>query len=336
MKVIAPGKLILSGEHAVVYGNPALAMAVDRYVSVTVTRESRPQILFDLSDLAHRSRMSLRALRQLKQRIKLNYHRFIRGDIGIRDVLIQPSELAQFALSVFADSFQFTLPNGFKLQIESDIPIGCGMGSSAATILCVMKAMSRYLNMTLSPEQLYPVALNAENMQHGRSSGLDIRVSLQGGCVYLHDQKIESRVSPTLPLYLVNTGTPLTSTGQCVEKVAPLFQSAALKESFAEVTLAMDAALQQSDWQSFRQAMRQNQVLLQRIGVVPDRVQQCIAQIESAGGSAKVCGAGAVAGDHAGAVLVSADDMTPIHAICERYGFIASPVSCVSRGVHAL
>ena len=52
MKVLAPGKLILSGEHAVVYGKPALAMAVNRYVTVTASPQLLPFISFDLSDLA--------------------------------------------------------------------------------------------------------------------------------------------------------------------------------------------------------------------------------------------------------------------------------------------
>jgi mevalonate kinase len=59
MKVYAPGKLILSGEHAVLYGQPALAMAVNRYATATVTKQMLPQISFHLSDLAHRSRVCL-------------------------------------------------------------------------------------------------------------------------------------------------------------------------------------------------------------------------------------------------------------------------------------
>src|SRR5882724_9751340 len=101
MKIFAPGKLILSGEHAVVYGRPALAMAVNRYATATVTRELLPQISFHLSDLAHRSRLSFGGLQQLKERIKRKYHRFIRGEYSIRQVLHKPFELAQFALGIF-------------------------------------------------------------------------------------------------------------------------------------------------------------------------------------------------------------------------------------------
>ena len=335
MKVYAPGKLILSGEHAVVYGKPALAMAVNRYVTATVTREILPQILFDLSDLAHRGHLSFTGLRQLKDRIKHKYRRFINGEFSIRDVLQKPFELAQFALGVFVESHNLSLPHGVKIQVQSDIPIGCGMGSSAATILSVMHAVSHYLQAPLSQEALFQLALEAERMQHGHSSGLDLRVGLYGGCLYVHEQKIEKRAAPLFPMYLVNTGTPQTTTGQCVEKVSVHFKSNQLGDEFAAVTNHMDAALQNASLSNLRESIRHNHRLLVDIGVVPQKVQQFIAQVESLDGSAKICGAGTVSGDQAGAVLISIDDKQAITPLCAQYGYKVIPISCELRGVHA-
>ena len=335
MKVHAPGKLILSGEHAVVYGQPALAMAVNRYATATVTRERLPQILFDLSDLAHHSRLSVNALQHLKDRIKQKYYRFIRGEYSIRDVLHKPFELAQFALGVFAESLNISLPHGVKIRVQSDIPIGCGMGSSAATILSVMHAVSTYLQVTISPDTLFQLALEAENMQHGHSSGLDLRVAQQGGCLYLHDKQMEARPIPSVPMYLVNTGTPFTTTGQCVEYAARHFKSHQLADEFGVVTKAMDAALQQQAWHHMQEAIRENHRLLTHIGVVPNTVQAFISKLEAAGGSAKVCGAGAVQGDKAGAVLVMMDDIAYLTVLCARFGYSLTTIAGVMRGVHA-
>jgi hydroxymethylglutaryl-CoA synthase len=335
MRVYAPGKLMLSGEHAVVYGRPALAMAINRYATATVTRESIPQVLFDLSDLSHHSRLSFNALKHLKGRIKRKYHRFIRGDYSIRDVLQKPFELAQFALGIVAGSLNLTLPHGVKIQLQSNIPIGCGMGSSAATILSVMHALSEYLDVPLSQDKLYQLALEAENMQHGRSSGLDLRVALHGGCIYAQGQDIQTRAVPTLPMYLVNSGTPVTTTGQCVEKVAPYFKSNQLGDEFAAITNAMDEALRQQSWQKMQEAIRQNHQLLVNIGVVPNKVQQFISQIELSGGAAKICGAGAVAGDQAGALLVVSGDKGILNSLSTRFGYNVIPISAELRGVHA-
>lgn len=335
IKVLAPGKLILSGEHAVVYGKPALAMAINRYVTATVTRESIPQILFDLSDLAHHSRLSFHALRHLKERVKRKYHRFIRGDFSIREVLQKPFELAQFALGVLAESHNLTLPHGVKIHLQSDIPIGCGMGSSAATILSVMQATSHYLQIPLSQDALFKLALEAENMQHGYSTGLDLRVALQGGCLYMQEEKIEPRTIPKMPFYLINTGSPLTTTGQCVEKVAPLFKSNALQNDFAAVTHAMDKALSEQSWQNMQSAIRENHRLLVEINVVPEKIRQFVRQIESQGGAAKICGAGAISGDQAGALLVATEDKRAVQALCNQFAYNLIPISGETRGVHA-
>ncbi len=335
IKIQAPGKLILSGEHAVVYGNPAIAMAINRYVTATVTRESRPQVLLHLSDLAHHSRLSFDALRSLKDRIKRKYHGFIRGDYSIRDVLQKPFELAQFALSVFAESLHLPLPHGVNVHVQSDLPMGCGMGSSAATIISVMEAVSHYLQKPMTADALYQIALEAENMQHGNSSGLDLRVAQQGGCLYMHGSQLQHRNVPVMPMYLINTGTPQTTTGQCVESVSSYFHSQSLKDEFAVVTKAMDEALAQQSLAAMQDAVRENHRLLTRIGVVPARVQQFIADIEAADGAAKICGAGTVAGEQAGAVLVLSHDEKMLTSISNRFAYSVLPISAESRGVHA-
>jgi len=333
--VFAPGKLILSGEHAVVYGQPALAMAVNRYVKATVTRETVPQVLFDLSDLSHRSRLSYDALHLLKEKIKQKYYRFISGDYSIRDVLQKPFELAQFAMGILAESLNLTLPHGVKIQVQSDLPIGCGMGSSAATIVSVMQAISQYMQLHIPQDTLYKLALEVENMQHGHSSGLDLRVAMQGGCLYMQGKEIEERAIPDLPMYLVNTGTPMTTTGQCVEKAAPFFKSEQLKSEFAAVTQAMDKAIQQQSWRDMQAAIQRNHQLLVQIGVVPEKVQTFISQVEADGGAAKICGAGAVAGDKAGAVLVMMEDKNRMASTASRFGYNIIPISGEPRGVYA-
>jgi mevalonate kinase len=162
-----------------------------------------------------------------------------------------------------------------------------------------------------------------------------LRIALQGGCLYVHGEDIQQRAIPALPMYLVNTGTPASTTGQCVEKVAHYFKTNSIGDDFAAVTNAMDMALKQQDWRGMHEAVRANHRLLARIGVVPERVQKFIAQVEASGGSAKICGAGSVAGDKAGAVLVISEDKHIVNSLCTRQDYNVIPITGELRGVHA-
>lgn len=338
IKIAVPAKVILSGEHAILYGSPAIAMAVNRFTTATITQGQNEDISFDFADIAYQRSVSLDALSLLKARLKEKYHRFIKGEYSIRQVLRKPFELAQFALSILADSPNIQFPQGMKVRIDSQIPIGCGMGSSAATILAVLHALSTYLHLPLSHEALLKLAREAENMQHGISSGLDLYIAQNGGCVYVHQNEMRKRPVPSLheqPLYLVNTGTPLNTTGECVEKVKPYFHQPGLVDAFTEVTQLMDQALERSYWAQFKEAMRANHLLLKQIKVVPQKVDHFITAIEKLNGAAKVCGAGAIAGDHAGIVLIACDEEKKLQHLCETYHYSLSAVSPEIRGVHA-
>lgn len=336
MKVLAPGKLILSGEHSVVYGQPALAMAVNRYVVATVIPQMFSGISFDLLDFRHEKKFTLQALEHLKNQIKLNYNRFMQGELKIRDVLKKPGDLVQFAFILFFETLKLKLAQGIKIRLQSDIPIGCGMGSSAAAILSIFHALASHLRIEHSADLFFRLGLEAENMQHGYSSGLDLRVSLQGGCLYVNDGRIYPRTLPSLPLYLVNTGTPQNTTGECVTNVAHHFKKTSLGDDFAAVTNAMDSALQLSQNQEVMRAMTENHNLLSHIGIVPDIVQRFVRDIQQTGGAGKVCGAGTVTGNSAGIVLVVTENEVALNALCIRYGYAVIPVLGEPRGVHVI
>lgn len=336
MKIHAPGKLILSGEHAVVYGHPALTMAVNRYVVATAQPQVLPLVSFDLSDLAYTDGLTMTALNRLKNRVKEKYQRFVSGDFKIREVLQKPVELAQFAFSLFVEMLNVKLTHGIKIHIQSNIPMGCGMGSSAATILSIVHAIAHHFHLELSPEKYFQVGLRAENMQHGHSSGLDLRVSLHGGCLFVEKDKMQSREIPTLPMFLVNTGMPRASTGECVVKAASHFKTSQIGEDFAAITRQMDQALQANQFATVIETIKENHSLLIKLGVVPESVQKFIAEVEAMQSAAKICGAGSVRGEQAGVVLVMTHDKEQLTQLCERYQYSILPIAGEPRGVHVV
>lgn len=324
MKAVSPGKLILSGEHAVVYGKPAIAMAIDRSAVFEVTPQSGDRISFDLPGGAEGEPFTLLALRDFKRRAEKKYREFLNGEIGIGYVLSAPVDLFRFAFINTLDGLHRTLDSGLVLKLRSSIPMGCGMGSSAATVLSEIRAMGHYLRVDFKPEWYYEYSLEAEKLQHGRPSGVDSYISLHGGCACFHQGQAQSIALPRMKMFMVQTGVPESTTGECVMEVERNFRNSAIWSEFEEVTNAFEDAIHTNDLQKMHWLVRENNRLLAEIGVVPEKVRQFIADIEQWGGSAKVCGAGSVTGDNGGIVLVVADSQP--NEICQRYGYTVSPV----------
>ena len=201
------------------------------------------------------------------------------------------------------------------------LSVSSGQERSAASIISVLRGLGHYYRVDFRPEWYARYSLEVENMQHGRASGLDTFVSLHGGCVLFRQGESRELPLPRVPLYIVNTGHPASSTGEAVSSVARRTggASAPIWDEFESATLAMEKASRENDLPAFQRAMRTNHRLLDAIGVVPPRVAEFVAEVEATGATAKVCGAGAVSGDAAGMVVVASE--TSPADLCARHGY---------------
>lgn len=324
MKAVAPGKLILSGEHSVVYGKPAVAMAIDRSVTATIEETQDQQVSFDLPDIRERDSFTVLALREFKRRALNNYHLFIEGKLGIRGVLYKPVDLFKFGFITVLDGLHRSLDSGIVIKLKSSIPVGSGMGSSAASVLSELRALGHYLRVDFKPEWYYEFSLETEKLQHGHPSGVDSYISLHGGCAAFQNGQARSVPLPRMKMYLVETGAPEATTGECVMQVKAQFENDRIWDDFETVTREVEKAVCENNEVLMRSLLRENHRLLCRIGVVPRKVQQFVHDVEAAGGAAKICGAGSVRGENGGVVLVLADFMPS--ALAEKYGYRISPL----------
>ena len=324
MKAISPGKLILSGEHSVVYNRPAVAMAIDRSVVATIEDSDDDQISFELPDVGSHDSFTLLALHDFKRRAATNYRLFLDGELGIRDVLYKPVDLFKFGFITLLDGLHRKMDSGIVIKLKSNLPVGSGMGSSAASVLSELRALGHYLRVDFKPEWAYEFSMEAEKLQHGHPSGVDSYISLHGGCAAFENGEAKSIPLPRMQMYLVETGSPEAMTGECVVEVKEKFAEDMIWNDFEAVTREVETAVRENNAEVMRALLRENHRLLCRIGVVPEKVQRFVSDVETAGGAAKICGAGSTRGERAGVVLVMADFMPA--ALAGKYGYKISPV----------
>lgn len=327
----APAKLILSGEYAVLYGGPALAMAIDRYATTTIEEQEQDLITFNFVQLNRVDSKTLTALQAFRLEAEAKYQRFVAGDSSIEQVLGNPSWLLQYAFSYFVSVLDLTINHGLVITIDADIPLGCGMGSSAATIISLLHALVSKFAAQVTIHNYCQLARVVENLQHGYSSGLDLFLATHGGCFWFAKQQAEARALPKLPLFLVNSGKPVSFTGECVNAVAKKFASSNIWDEFASQTQNLDQALKINAIELFRQSIRANHRLLQTIGVVPEKVSAFVTAIENYGGAAKISGAGSINGENAGIIIVSVD--ANIDDLLAQYGYQIMQIHGEEHGV---
>lgn len=310
IQITSPGKLILSGEHAVVYGAPACALSVNKTIQGEYQLREDDKVNIRNDDLNIKTSLTLSEIFALHETLLKRYEDFTQNKITIHQILTNPIELCWFTIGHTLFKTRATTRarpyTGCNITLTSNIPLGCGMGSSAALIVNLILGVNTLFNLQLSQEKIFEFALAAENLQHGYSSGLDIKLSLMGGMhIFRKNQPLQPISAPSLSLQYFNSGKPESTTGECVAFVKQQNFPQILWQEFEKTTLAFIEALKNNDQKTLIEVIKKNHRLLCEIGVVPKHIQAIIANIEAQGGAAKICGAGSIRGNNAGMILMT-------------------------------
>ncbi len=272
MKASAPGKIILFGEHAVVYGRPALAVPVAQVAAeVEVSRSDHPGIWIDAPDVDLHAELNT-----------------LPADHPIAALI--HNLLTLLRLDPHPD---------LQVTIISSVPVASGLGSGAAVSVALTRAMAAALHHPLSDEQVNTCAYEIEKLHHGTPSGIDNTVITYGKPVFFAKGRPFELVRVGAPFTVVigNTGLP-APTRESVGDVRRQWEinKPGLESVFDEIgELARDArkTIEEGTWQHLGALMNQNQTLLQKLDVSSPALERLISAACSAGAlGAKLSGGG--------------------------------------------
>lgn len=326
MIISTPAKIILSGEHSVVYGAPAIGapLALFLYSRWSQTPDSGV-IVLEVNGRRTEIAASWQELPAKMDAYRARYDKFRAAALPIREVLPDVHDLVTLVLAAFYERYRPQL-GGLSLSLETQIPISSGLGSSSSLILNLLQGLLRLSGQEMPQAELLECARTIEDFQHGYSSGLDLAlVASRQPLVFVRGQGVV-KAMPPLPsgLVLVHSGTPSVSTGECVAAVRARFGDSDIWQDFTACTGRIEEALTTANDRLLKDSVAENQQLLTAIGVVPQKVQTFISACLERGIPAKICGAGAVSGEAAGMIWALADNdatMRALEGLATQYGY---------------
>ncbi|MEM4757340.1 MAG: mevalonate kinase [Desulfurococcaceae archaeon] len=186
----APGKILLFGEHFVVKGKPALGIAVSRYAVVCIKHGKGEFFSKQIGRIDHESKDML----LFRTIIEKASERYSKKAVEIENV---------------------------DVYIDSEIPLGAGMGSSAAVSVAFTHALLSYIGVDFSLSDVNEIAFEAEKRVHYRPSGVDNTLSVYGGLLYYQSgvfKRLDLKLPGNVEIVVVDTGLK-RATGEVVRSV---------------------------------------------------------------------------------------------------------------------
>jgi mevalonate kinase len=276
----APGKIILFGEHAVVYGRPALAVPVMQvHADVDVAKSSRPGIWINAPDInLHAELDSLPPDHPLAETI----HRFF-----------APASSSQFPEVKMGGQRQI------EIKITSTIPVASGLGSGAAVSVALIRALASYFDHLMTNEQVNALAFEVEKIHHGTPSGIDNTVITYAQPVFfIQGQPIETfKVGKAFTIAIGDTGIH-APTRESVADVRKLWETDAERwervfDTIGNIVQQARQNIENGNMEELGSLMNQNHSRLQEMTVSSPELDKLVEAARASGAlGAKMSGGG--------------------------------------------
>ena len=271
-KSSAPGKIILFGEHAVVYGRPALAVPVTQvHADVEVTDTDSAGIWIDAPDIDLHAEMN---------------------------TLPSDHPIAAVIHNLFFLSRVSPFPT-INIKITSTIPVASGLGSGAAVTVALTRALSTHINYPMTDEQVNVFAYEIEKLHHGTPSGIDNTVITYAKPVYfVKGQAIETfKVGQPFTIVIGDTGVS-APTKESVGDVRKLWEADKTKweslfDKVGELVKEARNSIESGKTKELGMLMNQNHTVLQELTVSSPELDKLVSAARTAGAlGAKLSGGG--------------------------------------------
>ncbi len=271
-----PGKIILFGEHAVVYGQPALAVPVNQvHADADVSDSDHTGIWINAPDIRLNAEFS---------------------GLALDDAL---AATISMVLSKMSSPLPKGEGGGVRVSVTSTIPLASGLGSGAAVSVAIIRALSTHLGQPFTDEQVNEIAYEVEKIHHGTPSGIDNTVVTYAKPIFFSKgQPIELlNVAKPFTIIIGDTGIP-APTKESVADVRELWQQDKRK---MEMLFGVAGSLARTARQSIEGGhperlgplMNENQRVLTEMGVSSPELDRLVeASLKAGASGAKLSGGG--------------------------------------------
>ncbi len=300
-KISAPAKIILLGEHVVVYGQPAIAVPI----------------------------LSLRAYAEVRATsggsglniIAKDLNRVLPVDLNTE----VSNEALEIALRLILEYLHISPPN-IDIIIQSDIPIASGLGSGAAISTVIARAISSAVGYKFEPDELNDLVFQVEKIHHGTPSGIDNTVIVYEQPIYfVRGQGINLlQIQGEFSFLVADTGIAAL-TRVAVNDVATLYQTdigrwESLFQSVGDLVRRARIALETANYTELGLVMNQNHQYLQELTVSSPELDKLVQAALDAGAlGAKLSGGGRGGNMIA---LITPESRTQVEAALLRTGAV--------------
>jgi len=269
-KASAPGKVILFGEHFVVYGVKAILCAINKRVTVTA-ENIEAKIISIKSNICDLELQPNKPISEIDSPLKPFYY--------LANKMIQNQN------------------TGIKIIVESEIPLGVGLGSSSACCVAGAAAISRLFSDT-SKEKILELAIEAEKTIFQNTSGADCTVCTYGGIMEFNKENGYTKIKSEPNFHLVIANSNIEHSTELVVNEVKSFKEKN-EEEFSklcenETNLVEDVLelLKENNTKKLGEKINQNQKYLEAIGVSNEKIKEMILIGMKSSFGAKITGAG--------------------------------------------